>query len=51
MNAFWGPWLLYLPNQFYNTKGWNWPSQDSEAMQLNTVQWWPQRDGGYPKPQ
>lgn len=48
MDAYWGPWLLYLASEYYDTGDWEWPEKDSSMMQAPTVQDWPMRMG-YPK--
>ena len=45
MNAYWGPWLLYLPSMFYNAGDWDWPARDTDAMQVANVSYWPTRLG------
>jgi len=48
MDTYWGPWLLYLASEIYETSKWSWPEKESPAMQAPTVQDWPLRLG-YPE--
>ncbi|WP_204365856.1 ABC transporter substrate-binding protein [Haloferax gibbonsii] len=48
MDTYWGPWLLYLASEYYDTKDWQWKDKEDPMMKAPTVQDWPLRLG-YPK--